>query len=517
MKQNQKKHCYFKRSQKSYRILYGWIQTMIKPQRWIVAIILTFFHINAATAGYLILKNTSDTTINCKVDGWTTSSGNNHDKNFEILPNQLVYVSPNPSQTNPIINWIQCGSYIQTRAMSITSEGPDQTLILNGKQNRVLNVALYPYLPTMPDGDFTKLVKHVVETYQKQNPKVLLNAVLNENVNIYSFTNLPTLLSANGFDVIELDVLYLGFLAQQGLINPVLDKDKPKNALPVALKASTYKNDLWGIPSWLCMDFLFSTDKDITNNTSLKDLLTFLKKDSAPSLIGNYNGSWRLPGMYISSYVQTYGYDNVDNAMVMPPDKTVINNLISLTNTCANTKEVNKCTNNTYHDASNGTTEKVFALSEVSNDMGFSEQSFYINLYGYSQALYVTPTPWGDTPQPLLYSDSFVTSSKMCPNGSICADDAMAFISLMTSLDMKNYIVQSQDLSEGSPWRTLLVANDDFWQQSQIKDNPLYKQYKQVLTSAQPFPNDFTDKSQTDMESQICKKLKAKQPSYVCD
>ncbi|MFP3786503.1 hypothetical protein, partial [Burkholderia sp. SIMBA_024] len=63
--------------------------------------------------------------------------------------------------------------------MTITPSGPNQTLVLNGQQTQVLNVSLYPFLPTLPTDNFENLVAYVVQTYQSQHPQVLLNAVLN--------------------------------------------------------------------------------------------------------------------------------------------------------------------------------------------------------------------------------------------------------------------------------------------------------------------------------------------------
>lgn len=487
--------------------------------RWLSAVAgaaLFLAGANAALAGQLILKNTSNAAITCTVDGWTTSSGASFTWYVQVQPNVPFYVGQNTQRAgDPIINWAQCGGLPATRQMNITPTGPDQTLVLNGQQTRVLNVSLYPYLPTLPTDNFEGLVAHVVQTYQAQNPQVLLNAVLNQNVNIYSFTELPQLLSAQGFDVIELDTLYLGFLADSGLINPAqITGEQP---LPVAINAASYQGQLYGIPSWLCMDFIYSASSAIQQQTSLSQLLQFLgtQPSNRPELVGTYNGSWRLPSIYINGYVQTYGYGQIAQSMQMPPNNTVIGNLVSLSNTCAY-QNVNNCTNDYYHNQPNGATEQVFATGQASSDMGFSEQSFFVNLYGPITPLYVTPAPWGQTPQPLLFSDAFVSNKATCASATPCAADATAFTTLMTGVAMKNYIVESQDLPPGTPWRTLLVSNAGFWAQPQIMNNALYQQYSRVFATAQPFPNTFTAALQASMGSQICAALKAQQPAFVC-
>jgi hypothetical protein len=471
-----------------------------------------------ALAGQLILKNSSSQVITCTVDGWTVSSGASFDWYIQVQPDVPFYVGQNTSRPgSPIINWASCGR-LTTRSMYVTPSGPNQTLVLNGQQTRVLNVELYPYLPTLPTDDFENLVSYVVQTYQSQNPQVLLNAVLNINdVNIYSFTTLPTLLGAQGFDVMELDMLYLGFLVSSGLINPAqITGEQP---LSVAISGATYQGQLWGIPSWLCMDFVYSASSVLSQQATLTQLLQFLSTmpSGRPELVGDFNGSWRLPSIYINAYVQGHGgYSSIDQAMNMPPDTGTISNLVALTNTCAD-GTTNICTNNTVHGMPNGGAEQQFATGEASNDMGFSEQSFFINLYNGPAPLYAIATPWGQTPQPLLFEDAFVTNKSTCAPSTSCAGDASNFTDMMTSISMKNYIVQSMDLPAGTPWRTLLVANETFWNQQIVQTNPMYQQYQAVLATAQPFPNTWTATQQTSMGEEICKALKQQQAAYVCN
>jgi len=469
-----------------------------------------------ANAGQLLLRNEANAPITCTVDGWTVQTGFQFDWQITVQPNRTFYVGQNTARAGtPVINWADCGG-LATRAMNITPTGPDGILVFNGQQTRVLNVALYPYIPTLPGDRFEALVAHVVATYQQQNPQVLLAAQMNQETNIYSFAGLRQLLGPQGLDVIELDTLYIGFLADAELVNPAAIAGEAP--LPVAIAASTHGGQLWGVPSWLCMDFVYSGDPAVQQATSLAALLAFLGQvpPGQPEMVGDYNGSWRLPSIYINAYVQAYGYGAIGRSMQMPPDPAVIANLVSLTDTCANAG-ANNCTNGTYHGSPNGTTERVFATGHAGADIGFSEQSFFVNLYGPVDPLYAAAAAWGATPQPLLFSDSFVTSRATCAAGSQCAADAAALTTLMTGLDMKNYIVESQDLARGSPWRTLLVAQQDFYGQPQIRQNPMYQQYVPVFATAQPFPNAFTAELQTQMGFAVCRALQAQRPAYACN
>jgi hypothetical protein len=464
-----------------------------------------------AQAGQLILKNTSNSSITCTVDGYTVATGWPFDWTITVQPN--VPFSVGPTNARPI-NWATCQG-LTAQPLYITQTGPNGTLVFNGQQTRVLNASLYAYIPNVPGSTFENLVNQVIQTYQQQNPQVLLNAVMNQDVPIYDFASLPGLFGATGFNTVELDTVMLGTLVSQNLINPAqISGDAP---LAQARAGSTINNQLWGVPSWLCTNFIYSANGQITQVTNLGQLLTFLNQmpSGKPKLVGDFNGNWNLPSMYINGYVQTYGYGAIGNAMKMPPDPTVINNIVAFTDTCTS-NNTNNCTNNYYHNQANGTTEQVFATGNASDDMGFSEQSFYVFYYGWNASLYVTVAQWGSQNQPLLYSDTFTTSRATCGPGSACATDATALSTLMTSAAMKNYIVKGQDLPQGSPWRTLLVATQPFYSQPEIMNNAMYQQFTRVFNNGQAYVNNFTAATQQEMTSQICAALQAQRSDYYC-
>lgn len=469
-----------------------------------------------ASAGHLVVENTSARAITCTADGWTVASGHVADRKFRIEPGATVSIEPNTSRRGAsLIDWAECGSGLRTRKMAITADGPNGRLIVNGQQVRTLNASLYPFIPNVPGETFDALVRILTNRYQQMYPDVLLHLVMDPNVDIYSFTNLPKLLGAGGFDVLEMDMLYLGFVANTGLINQaVISGTQP---LPVARQAVTYLDQVWAVPSWLCIDFFYGRQEKVQSIGSLPQLLSYLKTMPAgpPALVGDFNGSWRLPAMYINSYVQTYGYNNLPNAFNMPPDPQAISNMVTLTDTCA-AYGYNNCTNNSFHSQPNGTTELWFARNYASNDVGFSEQSFYMNYYQITYPLYAVPMPWGPFPQPLLYADGLVTSSTTCRPATPCSRDAQNFMNMITDPQTKLLIVTSADYQGTQPWRTLLVPSQDFYKLPQISRNVLYQQYARVFADAQPFPNSFTAAQQTQMATQICQALKQFRSGYYC-
>jgi hypothetical protein len=454
----------------------------------------------------------------CHVDGYTAEMGWG---DIKVDPGQIVRIEPNyrvePSKKTPVsIDWAECGN-LKTRAMNVTAQGPDGLVIWNGKQTRVLNASLYPDIPSHPNGNFGALLDHVVNVFQAAHPEVLLNlVVLDDDSKIYHFDLLAKQFSAAGYDVVELDTLFIGYLASSGLITPV--KITGEASLPVALAASTYNGTLYGVPSWLCMDFIFSYSPALKSVHTLNDLVSFVgaAPKGKPALLADYDGSWRMPSIYINAYVQTYGYENLSKAMVMPPDPAVMANLEKLLATCE-FNSTNSCVDAINHHSPDGTIERVLANGNATSDMGFSEQSFYILLnQSVSGTVAVIPATWGEKPQALLFSDTFVTNKSSC-SSDICQADSAAFTSLMTGVDMKKYVAFSHDLSPDGPPRHLLVANAAFWSDADVKADLIYQQIAPVIQNARPFPNDFSAALQADMDAKICDGLKKTVLSYACN
>ncbi len=464
-------------------------------------------------AGELVIRNASASAIVCHADGYTAATGWPSTWDITVHPGSSFSLAPSYNRSPVILDWAECGG-LKTRGMGITPQGNDGLVLFTGKQKRVLNIALYPDIPSHPNGNFRYLLDHVVSAYQAIDPNVLLNAVMADEDKIYSFDGLPTILGSTGYDVVELDTLYLGFLASSNLITPAkITGDEP---LPVAKAASTYHGVLYGVPSWLCMDFIFSYSSALKSVHTLSELVSFLasKSKTELALLADYDGSWRIPSIYINAYVQAFGYQNIAKALTMPPEPSVIANLKALAGTC-DFASTNSCINGTNHAEPDGTIERVFASGNATSDMGFSEQSFYILLNRPNGSVTIVPATWGEKPQPLLYSDTFVTNKSTCSSAA-CQDDSAAFTALMTGIKMKNYIAFSRDLLANEPPRHLLVATQRFWAQPKVRHDPIYAQVATIVRDGQPFPNDFTQQKQSEMDTALCATLKADVPGYKC-
>ncbi|EGG76481.1 putative lipoprotein [Gluconacetobacter sp. SXCC-1] len=464
---------------------------------------------HAAFCGDLIVRNTGTADVTCHVVEGSRAGGI-----LTVRAHDVAHVS---APAGGMIGSVDCNG-LKTREMHITPGGMDGYLVLNGRQKRVLNVALYPFIPSLPQGNFRALVQHVIAVYQERNPDVLLNAVMNEDVDIYSPTRLLRLLSGSGYDVVELDTLYIAFLAAHGRIAPVrISGDEPWQP---GLDAVQYHGGTYAVPSWLCLDFLYSYSPDMRNIHGLEQLLAFVQREPVEKrhISADFSGTTRLPSLYMDGYVQRYGYDHIRDAFRLPPDPQVVASLQRLAVTCTDGKE-NHCVDGTSSRAADGEVDRIFAEGRSGLDIGFSEQSFYINHFNPAQAasLVMIPVPWGENGQSMLYSDAFVTNRASCAVHRTCRADSTDFTTMMTGREMKTYIAFSHDLPEGTPARHLLVGTRPFWDQQAVRDDPVYRQVRDVVATAQAFPHDLSESLRDRMARAVCLMLRKDIPQYDCD
>jgi len=147
------------------------------------------------------------------------------------------------------------------------------------------------------------------------------------------------------------------------------------------------------------------------------------------------------------------------------------------------------CIDGTFHNAKDGAVEQDFVAEQAANDTGFSERSFFLALYQQTPApLILVPVPWGDqaSAPKLVYSDAFVTSHVACGKDP-CETDAAGFAAFMTIAATKKYIAMAGDLPGGSPARHLIVATKPFYDDDDVKADPVYAQ---VMSG---FPRNQTD------------------------
>jgi thiamine pyridinylase len=485
----------------------------------VVSLATTF--LSRAHGGDLIVYNTGSSPAVCTVDGYTAKTGADKDVQFKVAPGEKLSIPPNLASTSPVLNWLECGSGLRTRAMNISAEGANRVVFINGRQKRTLNVILYSVIPTDPTVGYEPLVRGVTLRYQAQHPEVLLNLVLDPAIDIYDFDSLKdSVLGKDGFDVAELDTVFLRFLVSNDLITPAkIEGDEP---WPIAKESVVIDGKTYAVPSWLCSDFLFSADPGLDSFDTFPKLKEFFSKvaaDNRPALVGDLDGSWTIPALYIHAYIQMHTGSDMRDALKMPPDQNVIARMAELGSACDFAKS-DPCVDATYHNARDGSVELAFDSEHAGADLGFSERSFYLQLFQHHpQRLALIPLPWGNTSHSrrVVYSDAFVTSKATCGN-SPCQADSTGFETFMTKADTKKFIAFAEDLPAGSPPRHLLVATQPFYALKAVKADPIYTQVLSALFARDivAYPNIFTPDLKYQLLSGICPLLKQSSPGWIC-
>lgn len=163
-----------------------------------------------------------------------------------------------------------------------------------------ITIALYQYLP---DSDLYEWIAH--EMWQEIAPGVELE-----------FVEWDCYLGDDpaGVDVIMYDALFTTYLAERGWLRPITlaDVERSDDILPVAMDGAYHNGQLYGIPTFLCGNFLihYKDDTEVAQADTVYELYDILADDvsrhdaSEGLLIDLENG---YTTMYLDAYVDTTG------------------------------------------------------------------------------------------------------------------------------------------------------------------------------------------------------------------
>lgn len=479
--------------------------------------VITLFP-GVANAGQISLHNSTNQPMTCYAAGDSRNTVKQNTQRILLPQGETLALNPEDFSTQTI-DRVECAGY-NVDNLKVTPNSPDRYLSFTGQAQDTLSVLLYPYLPTTPEANFQPMVQRIVNEFQQKNPQILLNAVITPDLeyDTYTYDNLPNLLGKNGFDIVELDTLMLGYAVDRNLILPATQAISTSKFLQVGLEASTYNDQLYGFPTWLCSYFLFGRDRDIWQVKSVPELLNYLsqKPPVKPRLIANFNMDWNAIGFYLDGYTDLFGLEQVTEALEKPIDSQVMNNLVEMSSECV-VNGTNGCVNNYYNQNPNAGYQDF--LAGASSFIGFSENSFYISLSDTQKLpLFATSAPYGQQLEPLVFADTLAVNSSTCQNQE-CQANAVKFIDYMSSVDTKLWIAFSEDLDSGTPPRRSLPAIKAFYDQPQVQQDELYPQFAPVVKNQNAnFPNSISENKKIAMYQEICTKFNQQEPEYPqCD
>lgn len=457
----------------------------------------------SAQAGSLIVENTGKLAISCSSSEPVALA--------LVVPAGKTMKSKAPKSGT--VASVKCGS-LTFRHLDLSAASGDRILVLNGRQTRTLLASLFPYIPT-PNANFDALIAMLESGFQSKFPDVALDLIISQDIDTYDFSAFPKIFGPNGYDTVEVDTSVLSALVNGSYITPTkIVGDAP---LPAALSAVTSGTTgiTYGVPTWLCRDFLYSYDVGVLNVNGLPTLLSYLKTRPTYQIGAIFNGRWTLLGMYVNGMVSTYGYNQttINNALTGAVDPTVIDGLAAIANYCAKAG-ANPCIDGTYKNAPDGTLEQGFAEGFVSTDAGYSERTFYIQTTKPTPAPYVVQMPYGPTPIPMMYVDALVRSAARCANDP-CASDAANLAAYFNTASVRASIAFTQDV-QGAPARHLLPAISTFYTMPQVVNDPIYSAVIPLIGQMQPSPNSINLSILNDVSGRVCAALQSKLPTYKC-
>ncbi len=228
-----------------------------------------------------------------------------------------------------------------------------------------LRVALYPYVPNRHS-----LFHKVEKIFESRNPGVNLELVEDSALleKYYSGGLQKTVA-----DVYEVDTILLSDLIKSGKILPI--KLPSGSFTKEAIAAVTRNGDVYGVPHWLCGNFLIykKGDKEIESSKTWKDLNEVLKKRNE-SVFVDFKGKSTLGEWYLTALSGQQGLEQAQKHVLESEelDEQAVSSLASMLKSCP----AGFCRNDDLHDRA-GYYSRAFIAGKSSGYVGYSESIHY--------------------------------------------------------------------------------------------------------------------------------------------
>lgn len=383
---------------------------------------------------------------------------------------------------------INCAGRMEKPALQVRDEAKTGAADKVGNGKYILKVVLYPYIPEGPTESLQPMANRIESEFEGENPSIDLQILtIGYENDPYTPSNLTKWLESPVFDsgvhIVELDAVMLGFVKENSLVLPQDPSSFASDFHPAALSSVRIGDISYGVPHWLCGNFIISPVEAITQSQNLDVLGKLLRenKEDSPYLSGNFRGSWTLPSLYLGAWACTYGPSNLQDALTGPLDTAVVGILNTAASLCTDEASANPCIDFTYKD--NTKSMIAFAQAEYDGFIGFSESMNTIaQQEGVSASdYYIGNFPFGnEQTYALYYSDVFVIRQD-CEGECITA--TTAFIRYMINLDTFKWIVMTEDSSTPGIPRCVIPSRMGVFDQAGIQADQYYQRIKVAISS----------------------------------
>ena len=391
---------------------------------------------------------------------------------------------------------------------------PDLTYAQTTRET-TLRVALFPYIPDSLEDKYEKLLDRIESEFEDKNPEIDLELKpLNPNEEgFYEINTLTQWLSNSpkegGYDLVEVDTLLLDDLVKANLAKVLDEPQNTEDWHPVALKAVTINEKIYGIPHLLCGHFLFYYNEKVAQATSVDELSAILNEitPEIPNLAGNLTGSWNLPALYLDAWADTYGVDNINSALSNNLNEKVMKYFGEFAENCQ-VRDVNPC----FTDYSNQDIgANAFIENKVDVFFGYSERLNYILKNGGNSEVKLAPLPLGESNKPLLFTDALVLRQDC---DQFCMNAANKFAAYLNAPATQEWILSSKDAERKDAEknaippipRYLIPATHSAFTDS-LKQDIYYQTLEQAIKNGSPYPNSGFPGIRKNLKALLIKKL----------
>lgn len=374
---------------------------------------------------------------------------------------------------------------------------------------RTFTAVLFPYIPDSGNDQFASLIATLENWFETANPEIDLVITIDPNMDLYNFNTLATLLGTGqgSVNMVEVDTILFGDLVSRQMVQALPFGVGDLGLLPNALTAAQVNSTYYGVPTYLCGNYIYSWDSGISKVNSGQGLIDFLSQHPNPkatALIGNFKGSWTLPALYVDAWADTHTNNpsQVAQSYNLPLDQATMNIFSPVVNLCG--PQGGQCLAGAYRD--NTLAETLFAQNQANGFVGYSERLFYIlQARGGDITLpSVISAPLGVSSNPVMFVDALVLN-RACT--SQCATDAATFSRFMSSLQVRTLIAFSNDVSPKTFPRYLLQALASFYTSPPGSQNLIYQQLYPFVQTAQAFPNNGFPEAKDPLNAALVKVL----------
>ena len=341
--------------------------------------------------------------------------------------------------------------------------------------NTNLRVLIFPYIPDLNKDGLASLRNHIKREFEAKNTDITLVVEGDSSHNLYDLDNMRQYLGTgpSAFDVAEVDMILLGEMANENLLEPNPDPSievDSSSFFPFAVNAVTYGGTTYGIPTLVCANFLAK----MTSPTGSGTL----------QLIGNFRSSWTLPGYYLSAYVNAYGASFMYEGVNSDPNdhEDVVNSIKQLSDRCMRNDGSNPCTNKDYRIEPEKMTEDVIRSKE-SHFLAYAEViGEVLHKNPAVEVESIAPPRLGGSAKYLqMYTDALVANRNTYQSKK---EAIKRFMEFYTSDDFRHSYAFCGDMvgeDDTSCTRYVLAANTNFYQNSRVKENSLYQQLYGII------------------------------------